>query len=428
MVVLQFIANNIIGNPGILFGLIALTGLMLQKRSFSDTLMGVVKTIIGYEILCVGCGPLQAACNAVGDMISLLMGGATGIIPQNWMIQAASTAEFGTEVGLTVLVGFIVNLILARVTKLKYVALTGQILVIWASFAVGVVGGYEGVSTMQIVLFCGVFCGIYNWLATAVSHYFMKKSGNMTDEYALYVTEITGIAVTSWLSRLIGNKEKRCDDMEVPEWLEWVRDTTVCVTTISIVIWTIIGIICGPANVATLTGGSNWFIWLIFQGVDFGAGLTIVLFGVRMMLAEIVPAFKGIATKVIPGAIAGLDYPTSFQFAPMAVFIGFFANLAGAVAATLLMTALGFDIIVLPAIWMNFWTGGMLGVFADCYGGRRATVIVCFLMGLIVPFGWAAAYPLAGSFLSTLGATADYTDTATIGLVYEHIVKLIFGR
>lgn len=105
------------------------------------------------------------------------------------------------------------------------------------------------------------------------------------------------------------------------------------------------------------------------------------------MLAEIVPAFKGIATKVIPGAVAGLDYPTSFQFAPMAVFIGFFANLAGAVTATILMTTLGFNIIVLPAIWMNFWTGGMLGVFADCYGGRRATVIVCFLMGLIVPFG-----------------------------------------
>lgn len=426
MSVLNFVANNIIGNPGILFGLIALFGLLLQKKSFSDVLMGVVKTVIGYQILVMGCGPLQTACNAIGDMISMLMGGATGIIPQNWMIQSAATAQFGSQIGLTVLVGFVVNLVLARVTKLKYVALTGQILVIWASYAVGVVGGYEGVTTWQIVLFCGVFCGVYNWLATAVSHYFMKKSGRMTDEFALYVTEITGIAVTSWLSKLIGNKDKRCDDLEVPEWLEWVRDTTVCVSTISIVIWTIIGIICGAENVSTLTGGQNWIIWLVFQGFNFGAGLTVVLFGVRMMLAEIVPAFKGIAAKVIPGAIPGLDYPVSFQFAPMAVFIGFFANLAGGVVATVIMMALGMQIIVLPAIWMNFWTGGMLGVFADCYGGRRGTIVVCFLMGLVVPFGWAVAYPLSG-FLSTLGATADYTDSATIGLLYEYVVRALFG-
>lgn len=427
MAILDFLANDIIGNPGILFGLIALVGLLLLKKHASDTLMGVVKTIIGYQILVMGCGPLQAACNAIGSMVSMLMGGATGIIPQNWMIQAAATERFGTEVGLTVLVGFIVNLALARMTKLKYVALTGQILVIWASFCVGVVGGYEGLATWQIVLFCGVFCGVYNWLAVAVSHYFMKKSGRMTDDYGLYVTEITGIAVTSWLSKLIGNKDKRCDDLKVPESLEWIRDTTVCVTTISVLIWTVIGLFCGQANINSISDGSNWIIWLIFQGFSFGAGLTVVLFGVRMMLAEIVPAFKGIASKIIPGAIPGLDYPTSFQYAPMAVFIGFFANLLGGIVATLIMVFAGMNIIVLPAVWMNFWTGGMLGVFADCYGGRRATIIVCFLMGVVVPFGWAVAYPLSG-FLSTLGATADYTDSATIGLLFEYVVRALFGR
>jgi len=427
MTVLNFIANDIIGNPGILFGLIALIGLLLLKRSFSEVLMGVVKTIIGYEILVLGCSPLNSACTPVGTWVNGILG-AQGIIPQNWMIQSLGTTNFGTEVGLTVLVGFIINLLLARFTKLKYVALTGQILVIWASFAVGVVGGYEGVSTLQIVLFCGVFCGVYNWLATAVSHYFMKKSGRMTDEFGLYITEISGIALTSWLSKLIGDPEKRCDDLEVPDSLEWVRDTTVCVSVLSAVIWMLIGIIAGKDAVDAVSGGGqNWLIYLVFLGLNFGAGLTVVLYGVRMMLAEIVPAFKGIATKVIPGAIPGLDYPTSFQFAPMAVFIGFFANLAGGIVATVIMAALHMDIVVLPAVWMNFWTGGMLGVFADAYGGRRATIIVCFLLGLLAPFGWALAYPLSGFFANS-GATADYTDTATIGLLYEYIVKLIFGR
>lgn len=426
MQVLNFVANHIIGNPGILFGLIALIGLLLQKKSAPEIIMGVVKTIIGYLILVVGVSPLLEATNPISTWIGNILG-VQGVIPQNWIIMSTATSAFGSKVALTVLVGFVINILLARFTKLKYVALTGQILVIWASFSVGVIGIYENLSTLQVVLIAGVFCGVYNWLAVAVSHYFMKKSGRMTDEWGLYVTEITGIAVTAWLSKLIGNKDKRCDEIEVPESLEWVRDTTVSITVIAMILWTILGIIAGKEAVEALSGGENWIIYLLFLGFKFGAGLTIVLYGVRMMLAEIVPAFRGISTRLIPGAIAGLDYPTVFQFAPTAVFLGFLANLIGGIIATVIMVSAGMGVIILPAVWMNFWTGGTLGVFADAYGGRRATLIVCFLLGLIVPFGWALAYPLSGFFANS-GATADYTDTATIGYLYEFLMHTVLGK
>ncbi|MCG8484066.1 MAG: hypothetical protein MJA31_12200 [Clostridia bacterium] len=426
MQILNFIARSIIGDPAILFGLIALIGLILLKKSIPDIMMGVVKTVIGFLILVVGVGPLLDATNPISTWVGNILG-VEGVIPQNWIIMSTATAEFGSEVALTVLVGFVINIILARFTKLKYIALTGQILVIWASFAVGVLGIYEQLSTFQIVMIAGIFCGIYNWLAVAVSHYFMKKSGRITDEWGLYVTEITGIALTSWLSPVVGDKDKRCDEMEVPEYMEWIRDTTVSVTVIATIIWTILGLIAGKDAVEALAGGQHWIIYLIFLGFKFGAGLTVVLFGVRMMLAEIVPAFRGISTRLIPGAIAGLDYPTVFQFAPTAVFLGFLANLAGGILSSVIMVFSGMDVIILPAVWMNFWTGGMLGVFADAYGGRRATLIVCFLMGLVIPFGWALAYPLSG-FFATTGATADYTDTSTIGYMYEIVVNLIFGK
>jgi PTS system ascorbate-specific IIC component len=318
-------------------------------------------------------------------------------------------------------------LLLARITKLKYVALTGQILVIWAAFSVGVLGGFKGLETWKIVLFAGVFCGVYNWLAVAVSYHFMKKSGRMTDEFGLYVTEISGIALTSWLSPLVGNKDKRCDEFKVPDRLSWIRDTTVSISVIAMIIWFVIGIIAGPTRVSAVSAGQNWIIFLLFLGLKFGAGLTVVLFGVRMLLAELVPAFKGISTRLIPGAIPGLDYPTVFQFAPTAVFLGFLFNLLGGILASVVMVVLKFPVIILPAIWMNFWTGGMLGVFADAYGGRRAVIIMCFVLGFIVAFGWALAYPLSGFFVTTK-ATADYTDTATIGYLYEFVAKLVFGR
>ena len=426
MQAINFIATSIIGNPGILFGLIALLGLLLLKKPFEEVLMGVVKTVIGFIILVAGCGLLLEACNPITAWVNQMLG-VQGVIPQNWIIMSTATKEFGSQVGLVVLVGFVINLLLARFTKLKYVALTGQILVIWAAFAVGVIGGYEGASNTQIILFAGVFCGVYNWLAVAVSHHFMKKSGRLTDEWGLYVTEMTGIALTCWLAPKVGDPSKRCDELKVPVWMEWMRDTTVSISVIATVIWLILGIIVGKEGVAAVSGGENWIIYLLFLGLKFGAGLTVVLYGVRIMLAEIVPAFKGISSKIIPGAIPGLDYPTVFQFAPTAVFVGFLSNLAGGILATVVMVALKWDVIILPAVWMNFWTGAMLGVFADAYGGRRATVILNLLLGFLSPFGWALAYPLSG-FFATTGGTADYTDSATIGLIYEWVVKLIFGK
>lgn len=49
------------------------------------------------------------------------------------------------------------------------------------------------------------------------------------------------------------------------------------------------------------------FTYLFTKSIYFGVGMTVMLLGVRMLIGEIVPAFKGIAEKVVPGAIPALD-------------------------------------------------------------------------------------------------------------------------
>src|SRR5699024_12632536 len=72
--------------------------------------------------------------------------------------------------------------------------------------------------------------------------------------------------------------------------------------------------------------GQNFILFSLIQGVTFVAGVFIILTGVRLILAEIVPAFKGISEKLVPNTKPALDCPIVFPYAQNAVLIGFFVS------------------------------------------------------------------------------------------------------
>jgi PTS system ascorbate-specific IIC component len=116
--------------------------------------------------------------------------------------------------------------------------------------------------------------------------------------------------------------------------------------------------------------------------------------GVRMIIAELVPSFKGISDKVIPGAIAGVDCPIVFPFAPNAVLIGFLSSLvAGFVSMGItigISQAPGVDInlvaVILPGIIPHFFLGATSGVFGNQKGGVHGAVAGAFVHGMILSF------------------------------------------
>ncbi len=421
MQILDFIANQIFGQPAVLFGLIAFFGLMLQKKSFSEVLVGTVKTIIGFYVLMGGVTLLQNAIMPLSTWMQAIVG-VEGIQPQEFVVMGFVMQTHAGEVGMAVLIGFALNLLLARFTRHKYIAITGHLMLHWSAWIVGMVAA-TSFSPAMVVIISGVICGLQYWLSPTIIHFFMRRNDRLTDEWSLYCHEVTGIALASTLGKVVGNKDKRCDDINVPESFEWLRDTTVGMAVIASILWVIIGLIAGHDVVAVQAGGQNWIIYLLMLGIQFAGGLSVLLYGVRMLIGELVPAFVGISEKLVPGAIPGLDYPTVFQFAPNAVFIGFIFNLLGAIVATGLMVAFGAKYVILPAVWINFWQGAVVGVFADAYGGRRGTIIITFLTGLLSALGWAFIYPLQG-IAASCGAVYNYTDSASIGAVLAYIISL----
>ena len=69
----------------------------------------------------------------------------------------------------------------------------------------------------------------------------------------------------------------------------------------------------GLLNVGAETQ-THWAVWAITSGLSFAGGVYIILSGVRLIVGEIVPAFRGIAMKLVPNAIPALDCPVLFPY------------------------------------------------------------------------------------------------------------------
>ncbi|MBR2809421.1 MAG: hypothetical protein IKE33_04265, partial [Erysipelotrichaceae bacterium] len=164
--------TNVLGNPTIMLGLIALIGLLILKKSFADTMLGVIKTMMGYLIL-------SAGTTIIGDPISLLTNlvqsglHVQGVLPLYWAVYGTSMAEFGTEAALMFIVGFAINILLARFTPWKNLALTVHLQIFWTAFMASVMSTY-GFSGTSMIVIGGVISGVYYWIVTTISAKLIK--------------------------------------------------------------------------------------------------------------------------------------------------------------------------------------------------------------------------------------------------------------
>lgn len=52
----SFLMNDVLSEPAVLVGLIALIGLIAQKKPVTECIKGTVKTILGFIVLGAGAG------------------------------------------------------------------------------------------------------------------------------------------------------------------------------------------------------------------------------------------------------------------------------------------------------------------------------------------------------------------------------------
>ncbi|MFP7334880.1 PTS ascorbate transporter subunit IIC [Shouchella clausii] len=415
----ELIMNDILGTPAILIGMFALIGLLLQKKSATDTVSGTLKTTMGFLLLGVGAAVVSDSLGTFRSMFEAAFQ-IQGVVPNTDAMAAIAQENYGTETALIMIFGMVVNLLLARFTPFKYVFLTGHhTLYMAAMLAVVLVTG--GMSGVPLVLIGSLILGTAMVIAPAVLQPFTRKiTGN--DDLALGHFGTFGYFTAGLVGKLVGNPEKSTETIQIPKSLGFLRDTSVAVSLTMALLFFAITPFAGIAVIEELSGGTNYAVFILIQAITFAAGVYIILAGVRMAIGEIVPAFKGIADKFVKGAKPALDAPTVFPFAPNAVIIGFLCSFAGGIASIFLLPLVGLTVIV-PGLVPHFFCGATAGVYGNATGGLRGAVVGSFVNGILISFLPALLLPVLGS-LGLESTTFGDTDFGIIGILLGYFIQL----
>lgn len=411
---------DIASTPAILVALIAILGNILQKKDTATTVKGGIKTFVGFLVVTAGAGVIEKSLAPFGEMFKVAFN-MQGVVPNNEAIVALALTKFGTYTALIMLAGMAFNILIARFTRYKYIYLTGHA-TLYMACMIAVILSVTGMQTWMLVLFGGLALGISNTIFPAVAQPFTRQI-TKNDSVALGHTGDFGYALSGLIGKYVGDKTKSTEDINFPKGLSFLRDSTVSITLTMSVVYIIVALFAGSGYITKhLSGGTNYIIYSIQQAGSFAAGVFVILAGVRLILAEIVPAFKGISEKLVPNSIPALDCPIVFPYAPNAVLIGFLTSFLGGIVSLIIMVFAGTTVII-PGVVPHFFCGATAGVYGNATGGVRGAVVGSFIHGVIISFMPILLMPVMGG-LGFQGSTFSDTDYGVTGIFLGNLANM----
>ncbi|PAE89221.1 PTS sugar transporter subunit IIC [Shouchella clausii] len=418
MEILHFLVNDILSQAPILVSLIACIGLIALKKSIGQIVSGTMKTMLGFLVLLAGTQIIVGTLQFLGDVFQEAFA-MRGIVTDVGAIAGIAQQTLGRETALIMVLAFAVNLLIARFTPIKYIFLTGQGS-LWMATVCSVVGYMGGLRGLTLIILGGVIAGSMAVLMPAIAQPFVRKiTGSNDIALGHYCT--LGYLVQAGTAKFVGNKEKSTEDINLPKSLEFLQDTYLSMMVVMIPIYLIPTVFAGPAFMETYTGGMHYLVFAFMQAIQFVVGVYVLLAGVRLFLGEIVPAFKGIAQRVVPNSVPALDCPVLFPYAPNAVIVGFIFTTIGTVIGMLFFPVIGLAMI-LPGMLTNFFAGGTAGIFGNAIGGFRGAAIGGIVHGLFITLLPALLIPVLGSF-GLENVTFSDSDVITIGILLGYVLE-----
>ena len=440
----SFFAVNVLQQPAFMIGLIVMIGYILLGKPWYDVLAGVLKAIVGYLILTVGSGGL------VSNFRPVLVGlkdrfNMNAMVIDPYFGQNAVTAGveevFGKTFGnamILLLIAFIVNILLVRfrkITKMRALFTTGHVQVQQAATAYWLIlfaCPFLLHNNVALLIVMALILGAY-WAVG--SNLTIKPCQELTDGagFCLAHQQMFGIAFNTWLAeKLFGKRKdgkdiKKIDDIELPGFMSIFNENMVCTSILMVMFFGTILCVLGRDYLVEqkfMKEGASMFFYVIQTCLYFSVYLAILQLGVRTFVTELTASFQGIADKLLPGSLPGVDCAVVFGFGSAnAVPLGFLAGFVGQMLAILALIVLKSPVLVICGFVPVFFDNATIAVFANEKGGIKAALLLPFFSGICQVFGSALIAGWVG--MAAYGGYLGMWDWAVVWPVMTGVMKFL---
>lgn len=432
-----FFAQNILTVPAYFIGLMTLVGYVLLRKPWYESFAGFIKATVGFLILGVGSGGL------VSNFRPILVGlkdrfQLSAMVIDPYFGQNAVTAGL-TDLGrsfsavmILLFVAFVLNIVLVALrkwTKIRSIFTTGHVQMQQAAIAFWLVlYAFPTLQDTQYLIIMGLVLGVY-WAV----------GSNLTVEYTQDLTEgagfcvahqqMFGIAIFSELSKKMfggaNSTSKRLEDLELPGFLSIFNENMVATAVLMTFFFGIILLVLGQPYLIEakfLAEGKSFFFYILTTSLNFAVYLAILQLGVRTFVTELTNSFQGISTRLLPGAVPGIDCAAVYGFgSPNAVTIGFLFGALGQFLAIITLIVFKSPVLVIAGFVPVFFDNATIAVFANNKGGVKAAMLMPFIAGLFQVFGSALIAHYVG--LAVYGGYIGMFDWVSIWPIFTVLMK-----
>lgn len=411
---------SLMRTPPMFIAIIAMLGLILQKKSGSDIIKGTVKTFIGMVILTQGVTILSTSIaplsNGFTELFALPNAKPMGDFN-------AFLGEWGGHVGLIMLLGFVLNILIARFTRFKTIFLTANILYWYPMLFIGVAVENKLNTVAMFVLAIILYIGVITIMPHVMRKYVKELTGQdmFTIGHTTSIFCLLGVAIGSFFGKKEKNVLQNTEKINLPKKLDFCKDTTLVSGLAITLVYLIVALFMDAQTKELIFAGQPFVTVAITNGMTFAAGMLILLQGVRMMLAEIVPAFKGIAMKLAPGSVPAMDIPLIFPYGANALLIGFIIAASVNIISIFALGASGMiSVALIPLMVACYFDVAPACIFANKRGGIKAVI-----GGVMLTILCAISIPMVSSTVGTFLQVYGGNEYSVWTIIANGLAKLL---